>query len=338
MMSKHVIIPIFVPHKGCPFNCIYCNQKNISGQHKEPTPGEVEKIIERYLSTVDKRTEVEIGFFGGSFTGIEINYQLSLLKTAYKYFKSGMVQAIRLSTRPDLIDREIISYLLQYGVRTIEIGVQSLDDKVLQDSCRGHLSLDVYKACQIILDSGIDLGIQTMVGLPGDNRHKALETARKVVDIGPSAVRIYPTLVIKGTYLEVLYKQGKYVPLTLEEAVDLCADLLDIYRTNNINVIRMGLQPTENITDGADVIAGPFHPAFGQLVESRLMLEKIEISLKKWNLRDKRILTVITSNRNISNVIGQKRCNIEYLKNKYGFSTVVVKPGLMDGNEFELFV
>ncbi len=336
MKKRHVVIPVFVPHKGCPFDCIYCNQKNISGQQEEMDLSEMKDIIEKYLSSVDTNTHVEIGFYGGSFTGIDLNQQISFLKLAHEYIRAGKVDGIRLSTRPDYIDEKILDYLWEYGVKTIELGVQSLDDQVLVKSCRGHTSEDVYRSSKLIKNRGFSLGIQTMIGLPGDTRQKDMETALKVVELLPDVVRIYPTLVIKDTYLEKMYLSGKYKPLELDEAVDICADLLEIYYSNGINVIRVGLQPTENINENSDVVAGPFHPAFRQLVESRLMLKKIVGMLNGMDIKKGTELEIYTGSSNVSNVAGQKRKNIEYLIQKYGFSEIRIRSNKDMGNEIEI--
>jgi len=327
MQSKHVIIPVFVPHRGCPHDCVFCNQKKISGQMDEVRPEKVPGIIDTHLKTIKPGSFVEIAFYGGSFTAIDIELQKSFLEKAYPYIADGRVNEVRLSTRPDCINSEILAMLGQYGVKTIELGVQSLDDEVLKASFRGHTAEDVYKASSLIKESGFRLGIQTMTGLPSDNREKCLATARKVISISPEIVRIYPALVIKGTALEKLYLNGKYKPQSLEEAVDLCAELLELYEANGINVIRVGLQATENINENPDseVAAGPVHPAFRQLVEARLMLRRMEDEIERKGLAGAGKLTVITGISNMSNVIGQKKENINYLKKKYGIVSIVVK-------------
>lgn len=321
---KHVVIPIFIPHKGCPFDCIFCNQKNISGQREEVTESSMRSVIEAHLNTVDSDTFVEIAFFGGSFTGIEREEQIRFLKIANEYIDRGDVRNIKISTRPDYINEDILSYLKFYKVTTIELGVQSLDNGVLEKCSRGHSVEDVLKASKIIKENGFVLGIQTMIGLPGDDFEKALNTANKVVELAPEIVRIYPTLVIKDTYLEKLYRMGLYIPLNIEDAVDLCAKLMDIYESNNINVIRVGLQPTDNICDGGDVLAGPFHPAFRQLVDSKRALNVIEGAIIKNKLEDKKSLIIHTAPSNVSNVVGQKKSNIKYLKDKYGYKEIKV--------------
>lgn len=319
MKARHVIIPIFVPHKGCPNDCIFCNQKKISGQIEEMTPQMIPGIIESHLATIDSGTFVEAAFYGGSFTAIDRSLQESLLKKAYEYVKSGRVSEIRLSTRPDCIDEDILEMLQKYGVRTIELGVQSLDDEVLKASCRGHDAACVYKSAALIKGKGFRLGIQTMTGLPGDTREKAMNTARQVISMSPEIVRIYPVLVIKGTPLEKLLLDDRYEPMPLDEAVKLCAELLDLYESHGINVIRIGLQATENIRGGADsdVVAGPVHPAFRQLVESELARRRIERIIEERGLSGSSSLLIKTGAPNISNVVGQKRANIDYLRSKY---------------------
>lgn len=232
---------------------------------------------------------------------------------------------MRLSTRPDYINEEILDLLVRYEVRTIELGVQSLDEDVLKCSNRGHSVEAVTQAAQMIKSRGILLGIQTMVGLPGDTNEKAIITAKKVVQLAPSLVRIYPTLVIKNTYLQKMYLDGRYTPLTVEEAVDLCAELLDIYEENNINVIRIGLQPTESISENGEIEAGPFHPAFRQLVQSRLFLNKMIQYIKSNNLGNLNSIVIECNPRDVSNVIGQKRKNILYLKKEFNFKNIAVR-------------
>lgn len=331
-----MVIPVFIPHKGCPFDCIYCNQKAISGQIEEMTVDKIRRIIETNLSNVKRDAYPELGFYGGSFTGIDKDLQIQYLSTANEYLKSGKIKEIRLSTRPDYIDEEILKTLIEYNVGTIELGVQSMDDRVLLKSSRGHTEQDVIRACRLIKEAGINLGIQTMVGLPGSNPSKELETAEKVVKLEPKILRIYPTLVIKGTLLEKLYSDGVYKPLDLDEAVDICAEILKIYNENDINVIRIGLQPTDNINENFDVLAGPFHPSFRQLVESKFMLNKIENYLMEYDLLKEHDIIIYTGKENISNIIGQRRENVEFLKKKYNFSKVFI--GCKEGLKKEIFV
>lgn len=333
MAGKYVVIPIFVPHEGCPFGCIFCNQKKISGQKEHMSPEAMQDIIESHLKTVHPDTTLEIGFYGGSFTGIDRKLQLSYLSTAYEYVRSGSVSAVRLSTRPDYINEDILGYLEGYGVETIELGVQSLDEDVLKASCRGHSAEDVFKASALIREKGFRLGLQTMVGLPGDTREKDIYTAERVISLKPSFVRIYPVLVIRGTNLEKLFLDGSYVPPTLEEAVGICAELLERYQAAGIKVIRIGLQTSEDISEGSEVTAGPVHPAFRQLVESRLALKRMEEGIERLDLQYIRGVIIKTGSSNLSNAIGQKRSNIDYLKIKYSGLQIEIQGSIGYDNE-----
>ncbi len=338
MKDRHVIIPIFVPHKGCPHDCVFCSQKKISGQMDEMTSDQIPKIIESHLSTIHSASKVEIAFYGGSFTAIDKTVQESFLKAAAPYLSSGKVSEIRLSTRPDHIDDENLMMLKKYGVNTIELGVQSLDDAILKASYRGHDVSCVYRAASLIKERGFLLGIQTMTGLPGDTREKCLETARKVISISPDMVRIYPALVIKGTELERLYRKDEYHPQTLEEAVEVCAELLELYEASNVNVIRIGLQSNESIREGpeSEVAAGPVHPAFRQLVESSRILHRLEAMIETQGLSGPAGLILFTGASNISNTIGQRKSNIEYLKKKFSFKNILVRTDDSLGNRIRL--
>lgn len=326
--GSHKIIPIFVPHKGCPNDCIFCNQKKISGQIEDMTAQKIPQIIETHLATMDSDDDIEIAFYGGSFTAIDPSIQESFLSVASQYLSDARISQIRISTRPDCIDGENLRMQWHYGVRTIELGVQSLDDEVLRASCRGHDAACVPEAAALIKSMGFTLGIQTMTGLPGDTNETCLKTAVNVIRIAPSIVRIYPVLVIRGTELESQYISGSYKPQSLEEAVALCARLLELYEDNKIKVIRIGLQPTDTIREGSgsDVVAGPMHPAFRQLVESRLMRARLEAAIEKQGLAGTWNLTIHTGISNISNVIGQNRSNIQYLKQRYSIGRIKVLP------------
>ena len=305
---KHFTIPIFVPELACPNRCVFCNQHSISGCLRQPDPGEVHEIILQHLKTIPARNaHVEIGFFGGSFTGIEPELQEKYLAVANEFLEpdsgwsrlrsttenlesnpspteetetrwsSGAettlirnrIHGIRLSTRPDYISPEALSLLKRHGVTTIELGAQSLDEEVLRLSGRGHTIADVETASAMILKSGFKLGLQMMTGLPGDTTEKSLQTARRIVDLGATCTRIYPTLVIKGTDLEQMWRKGEYEPQRLEEAIELSARLLEIFREGNVDVIRVGLHPSEGLLDENEMLAGPFHPSFRELVETQ---------------------------------------------------------------------
>ncbi len=280
MRMKQKTIPIFVSHLGCPNDCAFCNQKSITGHKEAVTPQQADDIIAKSLQTLPGGAKVEIGFFGGSFTGIEQNTQKAFLEVANKYLSDGCVEAIRLSTRPDYINEQIIDMLLSYGVTTIELGAQSMDNEVLEKNLRGHTLEDTVRASNIISRAGIKLGLQMMTGLFGDTDENAKVSAEKIIDLSPDCVRIYPTLVLKGTHLETLYQKGLYKPQTLQQAVSLCADLKTRFDETNICVIRMGLMASDFIKPDCDVIAGPYHPAFGELVQSEIYYRQLKTVVK----------------------------------------------------------
>jgi histone acetyltransferase (RNA polymerase elongator complex component) len=327
--TRHINIPIFIPHMGCPHACVFCNQKKISGAHSRQTSMRVKEILEESFSTISEKDDVEIAFFGGSFTGIPKEEMVTYLKLAQPYIKAGKANGIRLSTRPDTISPHILNILNNYGVTVIELGVQSLDPEVLLMSKRGHNIEDVTIACSLIRNSGISLGIQTMLGLPEDNYEKALRTAKAVIELKPDMVRIYPTLVIKDTLLEEYYLEGKYSPLSLEQAVEWCADILLLYREAGITVLRIGLQDSDTLE--SSIVAGPYHPAFGELVESRILFRKMVQSLDSLQFHNSKKIIIRTCPQLVSKLVGQKRANIEAIKEKYSLNEVVVRADLEDG-------
>lgn len=276
MSKKHYIIPIFVPHEGCPHNCVFCNQDSITGSQDVINENYIKDTIDQYLKTIDGRNAiVEVSFFGGTFTAIDIEKQKSFLTIAKQYKDDNRIQKIRLSTRPDYIDENILNTLKEYGVDIIELGVQSMDDEVLKKSGRGHCSNDVIRASELIREYDFVLGHQVMLGLPGDNEEKDIKTVKALIDLRPNIFRIYPAVVIKDTPMENMFAKGWYIPYTLEMAVRVAKQIYCLLNYNEINVIRMGLQTTENINIGKDIIAGPFHPAFRELVEGSLLCDMI---------------------------------------------------------------
>lgn len=307
---------MFVPHDGCPFDCVFCNQRKITGLDTSMTHNMVDDIIREYRETIgDKEGKhIEVAFFGGSFTGIKIDKQNELLSVAKKYKDEGYIDDIRLSTRPDYINDEILDNLQRKGVSVIELGVQSLNQEVLDLSNRGHNREDVFRATKLIKQRGIKLGLQMMIGLPGDTMKRAELTAKEIIECGPSFVRIYPTLVVKGTALEQQYYTGEYKPLELDDAVAICAKVYKMFIKNNIQIIRVGLQPTDHISLGKDVVAGPFHPAFRQLVESRIIRDRIDDFIEDKNFKD---IKVYINSKKISELVGNKRSNYEYFERKY---------------------
>lgn len=320
-MKKEYIIPIFVPHLGCPNDCTFCNQKKISGQTKNVKAEDVKNTIEYYLNNFkDDNKYIEVAFFGGSFTGIDVDKQKELLSVAYEYIKNKKIDSIRISTRPDYINKEILKMLKSYGVKTIELGVQSTNDYILNKSKRGHTFEDVKKASKLIRKNGFILGHQMMVGLPESTRQDEINTAKDLIKLKPKIVRIYPVLVIKGTQLEKDYESGEYTPLTVEQAVETAKDLLVLFNKKKINVIRIGLQNTNEITDPnskeSQVVAGPYHPAFRQLVESRLWYDNIANEIKKVNSNVSHIQIDVNPS-DINNAVGHKRINIKKINDTY---------------------
>ena len=325
-MKKQYIIPIFVPHLGCPNDCVFCNQKSISGQTKQVTKEDVKNIIEEHLKYIKKDSKVEVAFFGGSFTGIEEEKQEELLSVAYEYVKQKKIDSIRISTRPDYIDKKILKRLKKYKVKTIELGVQSANDYILKKAGRGHTFEDVVKASKLIKWYGFELGHQMMVGLPESTTVDEINTAKQLIKLKPKMVRIYPVLVIKNTKLEKDYQEGKYKPLTVTQAVEICKELVKLFVKKHIEVIRIGLQPTDTITnpeeEKSEVVAGPFHPAFRQLVESGMWYDVIVEKIKQLNTKVKEV--VVTVNPvDVNNVIGQRKDNINNLREVYDVDLIV---------------
>lgn len=321
MNKKIKIIPIFVPHIGCPNDCVFCNQRKITGKGEVlPNKDYATKIVEQYRKTIDD-DYAELAFFGGSFTAIDFNLQEELLKVGKHYKDLGVVQRIRISTRPDAIDENILNVQKKYGVDIIELGIQSLDDEVLKKSNRGHTREHSINASKLIKNYGFTLGHQIMPGLPGSTEEKDIQTCIDSISMKPDIVRIYPTLTIKETELEYMFKSGKYKPLSLQEAVHITAHIYCLYKNNNINVIRIGLQNTETINDDADVIAGPYHPAFRQLVEEKIYLYSIIKLFQNKNLKNKNII-ISANNKEISNISGQYKCNLNILKTDFSINKI----------------
>ncbi len=326
-MKKQYIIPIFVPHLGCPNDCIFCNQKSISGQKENMTKEKAKKIIEEYLETIkNEEAEVEVAFYGGSFTAIEEKTQEELLQTAYEYIEQGKVESIRISTRPDCINKETLKRLKKYKVKTIELGVQSANDYILKRANRGHAFEDVKKASKMIRWNGFKLGHQMMVGLPESTRIDEINTAKALIKLKPKMVRIYPVLVVKNTKLEEEYKQGKYEPLPLVQAVEVCKELVRMFADKKIEVIRVGLQNTDEIAEPenkeSEVVAGPYHPAFRQLVESAMWYDAIVGKIKKLNVKVKEV-EVTVNPIDSNNVIGHKKENVLKLKDTYDVDLIL---------------
>ena len=339
-MSEQYIIPIFVPHLGCPNDCTFCNQKSISGQTKQVTGEDVKRTIEEYLKSFkDESLHKEVAFFGGSFTGVEENKQKELLEAAYEFVKTKQIQSIRVSTRPDYIDKEKLKLLKKYGVKTIELGVQSTNDYILKKCKRGHTFEDVKKASKLIRRYGFVLGHQMMIGLPESTKIDELNTAKDLAKLKPKIVRLYPVLVIRGTELEKEYESGEYEPIPLSQAVERCKELYYFFTNKKITVIRMGLQNTDIISDPknakSEVVAGPYHEAFGQLVEDSIWYDAILGKIKKFNVKVKEIEIKINP-ENINNVVGHKKENVKKLKDLYDVDVNVVQDKEIKPGKFEI--
>ena len=339
-MKKEYIIPIFVPHLGCPNNCTFCNQKKISGQTKMVTKQDVKDTIVYYLKNFkDDHKYVEVAFFVGSFTAIEKEKQEELLEAVQEYIENKKVHSIRVSTRPDCIDKDILKRLKKYHVKTIELGVQSTNNYILSRCKRGHTGEDVKKASKLIRRYGFVLGHQMMVGLPESTKQDEINTAKELIKLKPEIVRIYPVLVIKDTELAEEYQRGEYTPLTVGQAVERCKEIVDLFNRKKITVIRIGLQNTEEITDPSlkesSVVAGPYHPAFRQLVESSMWYDSIVNEIKKVNAKVKKV-KIKANDKNVNNIIGHKKENITKLKEVYDVDVIIEKDDNIKPGKFEM--
>lgn len=334
-MKKHANIPIFIPHLGCPNNCVFCNQRSISG-HMSFDESTVPAQIEEALATIEKKgtdTETEIAFFGGSFTGIDRSLMVSLLQTAYAYVESGRVSGIRLSTRPDYIDEEILEILEKYGVRTIELGLQSMSDEVLAKTKRGHDAEQAEKACRLIKKHGFELVGQMMIGLPGSDEKKELETAESICALGADGARVYPTVVFYNTELCEMAMRGEYQPLSNEEAVIRTARVLRVLDKNGVQCIRVGLCASENLSDEKEVYGGANHSAIGELAMGEVFYEKMcECLDGMLGIGEKNVVFYVPRGA-ISKAVGQKRKNINRIKDKYFVKKHIKSVKILEKNE-----
>ena len=306
MSDSYRVIPIFLPMLACPHRCVYCNQFVISGQQKLPSLDDVTDLIDSYLKTIPADCHKRVAFFGGSFTCLPETIQNRYLDAVQPYLQEGRIEGIQLSTRPDYIDEHILQNLKTKGVTLIELGAQSLDDDILRRCGRGHTVADVENASRQIRSFGIDLGLQMMIGLPGDTKEKALHTASLIASYGASCTRIYPTLVVEGTALAEDYLAGRYTPLTLEEAVDWSKDLYAFFQSAGITVLRMGLHPTKDLREGEHLLAGPFHISFKELVLTALWHDRIAAQIAKEGRED---ITVMVPPGEINYAVGYGSVN-----------------------------
>ncbi len=315
---RHINVALFVPHNGCPNQCSFCNQRAISGHRNQVEPSDVDKAVQIALENPESKGG-EIAFFGGSFTAIERETMVSLLSAAYRYVENGSFKGIRISTRPDAVDEEICRILKTYGVTAVELGAQSLDDRVLMLNKRGHTADDIAKATKLLQKNGFETGLQMMTGLYGSTDEDSIETARKIIGLNPDTVRIYPTVVLENTELCELYRKGEYHPQGVEEAAELCAELLQMFEEAGIKVIRTGLHSGGDVE--GEFVAGAYHPAFKEICESKIYLRKVTELIRENKIPEGKI-EIRVSPKAVSQMTGQKKANIEALK-KLGYEAKI---------------
>ena len=311
---KHSNISVFVPHVGCPHKCSFCDQRTISGAQSLPHGSDVRKVCEQALREVSSPENTEIAFFGGSFTAIPRDYMLELLEAAHEYVGEGRFRGIRCSTRPDCINAEVLELLKGFGVTAIELGAQSMNDEVLAANERGHTAQDVVNASRLIKERGFELGLQMMTGLYKSSLADDMDTARRIADLAPDTVRIYPVVVLRGTRLGQLYLSGEYAPAPFDEMVEVCADIMKLFTDRGIRIIKCGLHASEFVEQ--DMVAGYYHPAFRELCEAAIYRSSILHTIER-ELPDCRgKVTAEVSSRCISKAVGQKRANIEFFRER----------------------
>lgn len=310
---KHSNISIFIPHIGCPHRCSFCDQRTISGAEKIPHGDDVREICEKALAEVKSPENTEIAFFGGSFTAIPRAYMTELLEAAYSFVGEGKFKGIRLSTRPDCIDREVLTILKKYGVTSIELGAQSMSNKVLKANQRGHSADDVEKAAELIREFGFELGLQMMVGLYKSDMADEFETLDKIAAIRPDTVRIYPVVILDGTKLGELYKSGEYSTFSFDEVTEFAAIAMMKFEYEGIKVIKCGLHASEFVE--RDMLGGFYHPAFRELCESNIYRRKME-ELIAYETKSGFDFVFAVNSTCISKAMGHKKSNVEYFKNQ----------------------
>lgn len=319
--NTHVNIPVFIPHLGCPNMCVFCNQRAISGVSSF-VPEMAKSTIDTVLSTTDETTSREIAFFGGSFTGIDRNLMTSLLDLAQSYVNRGQVDGIRMSTRPDYIDEDILTILKNYTISAVELGIQSFSETVLTACKRGHTPETSRRAMTMLRDAGFSTVGQMMIGLPKSTLADELACADEICALGASATRIYPTIVFRDTDLHRMTLRGDYLPLTLDEAVTRSAAVLDVFVRNHVPCLRIGLCESENLHSDATYAAGPNHPSLGELVAGELYYSRISAALDENPPEPGSILTITVPKGEISKAVGQHRRNKIRIENKHRVKSV----------------
>ncbi len=323
MSARASILPVFVPHQGCPHACVFCDQRRISGETEAADAGAVRAALDAAEAAAAPGSGRQLAFYGGSFTAIPTERQLELLTAAQEGVQRGIIRSIRLSTRPDAIDGETLDRLRRFGVETVELGAQSMDDGVLRLSGRGHTAEDVRRAAQAVKKAGFSLVLQMMTGLPGDSEEKSLYTARELIALHPDGVRIYPTVIVRGTALHALWLRGQYREHTVEDAVSVCAKLLPLFEAAQIPVIRLGLNPTEELS-GGEAVAGAYHPALGELVRSRIILERARTLLA--GVSPGSSVNLLVQPKLLSQLLGQHRSNYTALIEEFRLTDLKIIP------------
>ena len=320
------VIPFFIPHAGCPHRCVFCNQNAITGITAPPSPADIRPAIHRFRCYNHRRRKpVQLAFYGGNFLGLAPDAIIGLLTEAQECVREGLIDQIRFSTRPDTITTRALVMIAGFSVRTIELGIQSMDDAVLSLSRRGHTAGQCEQALRLLKERGYETGAQIMTGLPGDTGPQSMDTAEKLAVLGPDFVRIYPAVVISGSPLATWYQNGEYTPPGLRDTVHLVSGLYRIFESCDIPVIRMGLQPTEELDNSAVVLAGPYHPAFGHLVRSTLFLEKAVRVIADSPPCPDRSLTLYVHPRSVPVLRGLHNDNIQSMKDAFGLKTIRIR-------------
>lgn len=322
MSARESIIPVFVPHLGCPNDCVFCNQRRISGSTVPATPKDVDNAISNAAALPRTGAKRQLAFYGGSFTAIPTAEQTALLAAAKAHLDAGEIDSVRLSTRPDAIDEATLRRLKDYSVETIELGAQSMCDEVLLLSGRGHTAADVETASKMIKAEGFRLILQMMTGLPGDTKERSIETAQRIIALAPDGVRIYPTVIVRDTALFDLWQAERYKEHSVEQAVDWCAALVPLFDAAGIPIIRLGLNPTEELSGGA-AAGGAYHPALGELVKSRIMLERARQIL--CGVQPGSAVVLGTAAGKISQLVGQHRCNVTALTAEFKLKSLKIR-------------
>jgi len=342
MTPKRRILPVFIPHAGCEHDCVFCNQRKITGKENEMQgidkailsdgadephrrfPVDYDDVIEHLLRLKSLKLvslPAEIAFYGGSFTALPSWRQEELLEAVQPFLERNPHNSIRLSTRPDCVDDETIARLIRYGVATVELGAQSMCDDVLIKSRRGHTAADVAHASKRLKDAGLTLILQMMTGLPGDTRHRSIDTAKRFLELAPDGVRIYPTVVVMDTQLYNMWLSGVYTAQSIDEAIELCAELIELFAEANIPVIRLGLNPSESLSAG-NAVAGAYHPAFGELVYSKVYYNHAVRLLS--GIKQGSNITLSVDRGCVSKMMGQHRSNISALKEEFALGSLKV--------------